>query len=82
MGVSSPWEGACRQAGDASRMVLREGKQLCLPAAVAAAVVPPLKGRGGTAVGELMWVAKRGTVLEFRGAVVAILCKLQGLLLK
>lgn len=36
--------GACRQAEDASGLVLREGKKACLPEVVAAAIVPPLKG--------------------------------------
>lgn len=44
-----------------------EGQQRgCLPAAVAAAIVPPSM-EGGTAVGELMRIAKWGGCVEIQG---------------
>lgn len=58
MGFSSLWEGSL-QAGWGRIQNGAEGRQKhCLLAAVAAAIVPPPQGKGGTAVGELMWIAK------------------------
>lgn len=56
--------GACRQAEYASGLVLREGKKVawlkwCL------LQLCPSPREGGTAVGELMWIAEGVTVLKF-----------------
>lgn len=60
MGYSSLCEGGL-QAGWGCIQNGAEGRQKgCLLAAVADAIVPSLKGREGTAVEELMWIAKIG----------------------
>lgn len=64
MGFYSLWEGGCRQAEDASGLVLREGKKLACQKWWLLQLCPPSR-EGGTAVGELMWIAEKVTVLKF-----------------
>lgn len=65
MGFSSLGEGGW-QAGDASRMVLRDSREVAYQQRWLLQLCPP-QWKGGTAVGELMRIAKWGDCVEIQG---------------
>lgn len=84
MGFYSLWEGRCRQAEDASGLVLREGKKVACQKWWLLQLCPPSREGGHSCRGANVDCRKRDCAEIWPGegeGVVAVLHTLQGLLL-